>query len=363
MKQTFNAGKALVIGIGQGYPGRLELPSVVRNDAEVIGRVLTDSALCGYSPENVQLLLDEQATRANIIGSLKELAAIAGPDDTIFFFFSGHGAQRAVGDDAGTYICPVDFDSYDARGTGIKDEELSALISAIPAARVVVVLDACHADGALFLKDENEEKALRFGFNSPGLEKLASGSGRVVFSSCKDSETSRTYSEKNHSLFTYFLLEGLRGAAQDRGDGLIRVLDLFHYVADEVPKHIRGGHQQHPVLKAHADSNFPLALRKGGWLKGAEIPAQAPKVVSDVKRLEIVLCQLYPTGPGHNEVWSRAGGDESTLTFSGNGRAGWHVALRALSQGGGGQDISFHSLLEAALSDFPNNPDLKSLNS
>jgi hypothetical protein len=363
LKQSFSAGKALLIGIGQGYPGTLKLPSVVRHDAEVVARVLTDSTLCGYPPENLQVLLDEQATRSNIVEGLKKLAIMAKPDDTVFFFFSGHGAQRTIGDDAGTYICPVDFDSDDPCGTGIKADELSTLISGIQAARVVVILDACHAEGALFLKDADQEKSFRFGFNNAGLEKLATGAGRIVVSSCKDYETSRTYVEKDHSLFTYFLLEGLRGAAMDRGDGVIRVLDLFHYVADEVPRHKRNGHQQHPVLKAHAESNFPLALRKGGWFKGPETRAQSSKVVSDVRQLEHMLCQLYPSGPEHNEVWSRAGGDQSTLTFSGSGRASWHAALRMLSQGGGGQDISLNSLLETALSDFPNNPDLKSLTS
>jgi hypothetical protein len=224
------------------------------------------------------------------------------------------------------------------------------------------VLDACHSEGAFFLKDSEEEKGLNFGFRSPALEKLAAGTGRVVVSSCKDYETSRTYVEKGHSLFTYFLLEGLRGAAMDRGDGVIRVLDLFHYVSDEVPRNVRNGHQQHPVLKAHAESNFPLALRKGGWLKNANGASTSPPMYIDIKQLEKVLSQLYPSGPGHDEVWSRAGGDQSTLRLSGNGRASWHAAIRMVSQGGGGQEISLESLIETALSDYPNSIELKSLN-
>ncbi len=362
MKQTFDAGRALLIGIGKGYPGRLQLPGVVRADAEGVARVLTDSALCGYPVENVQLLLDEQATRANIIDGLRRLAKSAQPDDTVLLFFSGHGGQRTFGADVETYLCPVDFDSVDPRATGIEANELSTLIGNIPAARVLVVLDACHAEGAVFLKDTEDEKRLNFGFRSLALEKLAAGTGRVVVSSCKDDEISMTYVEKGHSLFTYFLLEGFRGGAMDRGDGMVRVLDLFHYVSDEVPKNARGGHIQHPVLKAHAETNFPLALRKGGWLKSAD-GAAFPQVSqhTDVRRLEKVLSQLYPSGPGHNEVWSRAGGDESTLTLSGNGRASWHAAIRMLSQGGGGQEISLGSLLETALSDYPNNTELRTV--
>lgn len=362
MKQTFDAGRALLIGIGQGYPGRLKLPKVVRADAEGLAHVFADPSLCGYPDENVQLLLDEQATRANIIDGLHRLANTAKPNDTVFLFFSGHGGQRTCEDDAETYLCPVDFDLRDPRGTGIEANELSILIDTIPAARVVVVLDACHSEGAVFLKDAEDEKRLNFGFRSPGLDRLAAGAGRVVISSCKDEETSITYAEKGHSLFTYFLLEGLHGGVMDRGDGLVRILDLFHYVSDEVPQNAQGGHIQHPVLKAHAETNFPLALRRGGPVKSMDGVAPTPvKRHADVRQLEKVLSQLYPSGPGHNEIWSRAGGDQSTLTLSGNGRASWHAAIRMLSQGGGGQEITLNSLIEIGLSDYPNNTELKLL--
>lgn len=364
MNNTFIAGRALLIGIGTGYPDGMKLPGVVRADAESLAQVLIDPKLCAYPKENVQTLLDEKATRANIIDGLNRLATSAQPNDTVFLFFSGHGGQKYFGDDAGTYICPVDFDWDDLSGTGIKAEELSTFISNIPAARVIVALDACHAEGAAFLKHLETEKSLAFGFGSPALEKLAAGTGRIVVASCKDNETSITYNVKGHSLFTYFLLEGLRGAALDRNDGLIRVLDLFHFVADEVPpnaKKIKSGHEQHPVLKAHAESNFPLALRKGGFLKSASgTTFQSIKRV-DVRQLEKVLSLLYPSGPGHDEIWSRAGGDQSSLTSSGSGKANWHAAIRQLSQGGGGSEISLESLLETALSDYSNNTELRAL--
>jgi hypothetical protein len=71
------------------------------------------------------------------------------------------------------------------------------------------------------------------------------------------------------------------------------------------------------------------------------------------------MVQLYPTGPSHNEIWSRAGGDLSALSVSGNGRAAWHAALRMLSNGGGGAGITLTKLLGAALEDFPGNNQLR----
>ena len=65
----------------------------------------------------------------------------------------------------------------------------------------------------------------------------------------------------DNSLFTHFLLEALRGNARTRGDGLIRVFDVFDYVSEEVPA--RG--RQHPIFKAtDLENNFPIALYRGG---------------------------------------------------------------------------------------------------
>jgi len=82
-KKNFDGGRALVIGIGEGYCPSLQLPSLVRKDAATVAQILCDPALCGFPASQVRLLLDEQATKANIVDALRELAASAKPDDTV----------------------------------------------------------------------------------------------------------------------------------------------------------------------------------------------------------------------------------------------------------------------------------------
>ncbi len=372
-RKEFPGGHALLIGIGKGYSGRLELPEVVRHDAEALGVVLRDPELCGYPASQVRLLLDADATRANIRSALQELAHNAKPNDTVIIFFSGHGGQSAVGADAYGYICPADYVFMDPENTGIKTDELSNLVNAIPAARVVLILDACHAEAAAVVKSDDAEKGLLpRGLLTPALERLSAGSGRVVLASCSENESSYTYSAKGQSLFTYFLLEGLKGAAPVIEDGVIGVLDLFIYLSREVPARPQRGQVQTPVILMRSKTNFPLALRRGGWLKGVEdpmpgsSPALAPAATRrassvDSRCLERVLATLYPTGPLHDEIWSRAGGDVSTLRLSGSGKASWHAAVKAIDNGGGGAGISYASLIAAALDEYPTHSDLLEL--
>ncbi len=370
-KKNFNGGRALLIGIGEGYSGTLKLPKLIRQDAEAMAQILCDPTFCGYPASQVQLLLDEQATKTNIVGALRELAASAKPDDTVVIFFSGHGGRRVGAPEHSGYLYPADYVIGDPNNTGLLAEDLTALLDAIPAARVVLLLDACHAEAAAHVKSEAEAKGMLQGFREPTLEKLASGNGRVVIASCRDSELSWTSTWRGHSLFTHFLLEGLRGQARGIEDGTVRVLDLFSYLSEQVPANPVNGTLQHPVMRAHTENNFPLALRKGGWFKGedvagAETPAASfedltrlgPRSI-DWRQLEAVMVQLYPTGPSQNEIWSRAGGDLSALSLVGSGRAVWHAALRTLANGGGGAGITVDGLLEAGLEDFPGNHQLR----
>jgi len=163
-----------------------------------------------------------------------------------------------------------------------------------------------------------------------------------------------------NSLFSHHLLEGLRGAAHERGDGVIRILDLFHHVAERVKTQA----PQHPVLKADdLQDNFPLALYPGDNKTVAAPNGADGQVFTDDnwwRTAEDVASELYPLGPTDAEVWSRAGGDLSRLKAGLSGRASWHAALRFLRLGGGGS-ISIDSLLAVMQDDYPNHLELAKL--
>jgi len=65
--------------------------------------------------------------------------------------------------------------------------------------------------------------------------------------------------------------------------------------------------------------------------------------------------ELYPKGPEHDRIWSRAGGNLGSLNLSGSGKGQWFEALQKLKRGGGGNNITMESLLDTMLQDYPSN--------
>jgi metacaspase-1 len=259
-KDLIRHAKALIIGVG-GYnnPPFTNLPATVR-DAEALAKVITDPYRCGYSENNVVLLTEDRAIASNIRNELRQLAIACVPDATALIFFSGHGIRISEKGDWQIYLCPKDCDVDNFPETAILGEELSNLLSAISAQKMLVILDACHAGGAAELKSLSGFLQIKAGVSDSYLEKLSEGRGRVVIASSKQDQVSRVRPQGDLSLFTYHLIQALIGGAAMRDDGFIHVLDVFHYVNEKVTF---DQPNQVPILKVKdLDMNFPVALAR-----------------------------------------------------------------------------------------------------
>lgn len=350
----FDKGHALVIGVAN-YAEVGSLPGAVLNDAQDVASVLQSSDYCGFPAANVRMLLDDKATLSAIKGALADVASAAGPEDTVVIFFSGHGARFSRGAAETSALVSFDCKRNDLLSTTLTEADFSAALAKIKAKRLIVLIDACHAGGASAFKGD-EGRDIDFGFDEKSLQRLAEGTGRVIMASSRANETSLVLAGARNSVFTGKLLEALRGKARTEGDGLIRVFDVFNYVAEQVANSVPG--RQHPIFKASdLESNFPIALESGG----AKTAGAKTGVSDDWRELEQIMADLYPAGPNDQDIWARAGGDPSRLKLSGTGRANWFSALRTLKLGGGGSDISRRALIEAALDDYPHHPELVAL--
>jgi hypothetical protein len=139
--------RALLIGVNnyQFVPG---LQGSI-NDVQTMREVLITR--WGFSEANIRLLTDEAATRVGILAALEELVAAAGPDDTVYFHFSGHGSQvqDLNGDeDDGLDETIVPVDGRSPGVPDIVDDELDAIFSRLKTRNTVIVLDSCHSGTA-----------------------------------------------------------------------------------------------------------------------------------------------------------------------------------------------------------------------
>lgn len=255
---------ALLAGIA-AYRHVTRLPATVLNDATDLHALLTRPELGGYAPGNATLLLDGAATGAALRQALADLTQRCDAESTALIYLSCHGARIEQGPLAGEYLLPVDADGSSAQAlaaTAISGAQFSAALRAIPARKVVVIFDCCHAGGIGQPKDALAP-ALQGGLPERYYQALLAGRGRVILAASRSDEYSYVQPGAANSLFTAHLLAGLRGdIASD--DGLIRIFDLFEYVQ---PRVTRAHPRQHPVFKAEIEENFPVALRLGGQAK------------------------------------------------------------------------------------------------
>ncbi|HVT30035.1 MAG TPA: caspase family protein, partial [Lacipirellulaceae bacterium] len=101
---------ALVIGINK-YQMVSPL-GYARQDAEAFAAVLTSHH--NFPPDNVIVLLDEDATKQNILSNFHHFQEeCVSPDDRIAVFFAGHGTTRTGNRGEVGFLIPVDGASND----------------------------------------------------------------------------------------------------------------------------------------------------------------------------------------------------------------------------------------------------------
>ncbi len=232
---AFQKGHALVIGVGQYAHAPRANVLIAATDAKAVADVLVDPRTCGYPPEQVKLLRDDQATKAGTLAALDDLASRAGEGDTVFIFYCGHGAP---GEDGNYY-----FVSHDARirggrvvaGTGVSEAELIEKLRAIQARRVLVTLNTCYSGSVSPDSFSAEEEEVETAAPPPDTTSaiLATGTGRIIITASGESQKSYI-GRGTQSIFTQALTDGLQGRGVSNRGGYISAYNLYEHIYDTV---------------------------------------------------------------------------------------------------------------------------------
>ncbi len=210
--------------------------------------------------EQATLLLNEQATLTNLKRTLgTELKRKAGEKDTVIIYYAGHGAPEAdasASDDDGLekYIVPYDADPKDLYTTGLPMREVETIFNRLTPERVIFISDSCYSGATAGRTFATASR--RAVVSESFLNRLSKGKGRIVLSASKASEVSEEREDLGHGVFTYYLLEGLRGSADTDRDGIITVDEAYGYVSKKVPEVT--GQNQHPIKKGEVEGQLAL---------------------------------------------------------------------------------------------------------
>ena len=285
---------AVIIGINQYKDKSIPDLNFARADAEAIYNVLSDPELGRISPDNIFLLLDEDATQRKIRSAIgTKIPRRAGEDDVVYIYFAGHGApvidpRSGSKDGMEKYLVPVDAELEDLRATGISMEEIKKFFGWIEAKQVIFFIDSCYSGGAGGRTFQNPQYRTRASLTDEFLDNLAS-EGRVVISACNVNEVSLEISNMNHGLFTHYLVEGLQGKGDKDRDGLVTIDELYEYVYDNVSRHARKfGGSMRPVRKGSVTGKIYLTRYESEQLKH--------KTVEDLELGKKVLFKLFQEG-------------------------------------------------------------------
>lgn len=261
-----HAGTLYVLAVGvNNYANPQYNLRYATADAQSVGEEVRrqQTLLARYGRVEVVTLLNEEATKANILNALGRLAGNpegtsavpvpaapkafaqlkpAAPEDAVIIYYAGHGTAQGNR----FYLIPHDLgyaggrDALDEAGLrtmlshSISDEELQAAVEGLDAGQLLLIIDACNSGQAL----EAEEKR-RGPMNSKGLAQLAYEKGMFILTAAQSYQAAQEASQLGHGLLTYVLVEeGLRQGAADTGpeDGQIVSREWLDYATDRVPK-------------------------------------------------------------------------------------------------------------------------------
>lgn len=181
----------------------------------------------GFEQDKIHLLTDEEERKPNreeIMAELQAVASATDDDDLLLFYFSGHGIEK----DGVSYLIPQNGKGIISDQNGVSMWEVKEIIEHANARAKVIILDACHSGADIPAKSS---RRMSKAFIQNVFEQAM---GMAILSSCTRGQSSYEWTEKQCSVFTYYLLEALQGQADSAGKGFVTVLDVNTYVTNGV---------------------------------------------------------------------------------------------------------------------------------
>jgi hypothetical protein len=250
---------ALVIGIGDYQHDQIDRLDYADNDAQSFYDFFSSPTGFSLQADRVKLLLNQQATRENILKEMEWITNHAFKNDLVIIYMALHG----IVEQGELYFMAHNSDPHNLLASGVKKSDLENLLQRrMKSNKIVWFADACHS-GSIGQDPLIALRANRAGSTNRLLREIAKArNGLALFMSAMGMEFSQESSKwgGGHGVFTYYLLKGLRGGADRNEDRYVSILELYDYVSKQVNEATAG--KQNPVLYGQYDQGLKLSVIK-----------------------------------------------------------------------------------------------------
>jgi hypothetical protein len=245
----------LALGISNYRDHALKL-KYAADDAKAMAAELGQRGKGLFQSVQVKPLPDDKATLSGIQAAFSELAGQIKETDVFVLFMAGHGTVL----DGKYYFIPWDLvyenDTALRRGS-LNQDKLQELLAKIPARNSLVILDTCYS-GTLVTASTSINLASRAITEKAAIDRLMRATGRNILAASSNDQMALEGHEE-HGVFSYALLKGLQGRADQNRDKTIETDELAAFVFKEVPAITkqRWGYEQFPMRRYESPS-FPI---------------------------------------------------------------------------------------------------------
>ncbi len=239
--------RAVIVGISEYEDQRIPRLYFAHRDAQAMAEFLLSEAGGSVKPENIKLLANEKATRGEITTAFYWLVGESKAGDRAVIYFSGHGdMENKIMMDQG-YLLAHDAKASNYMGSGtLPVDMLQKVIQTLSLkldVEVILITDACRA-GKLAGSESGGVIA-----TNQGLAQQFANEIKIL--SCEPDQASLESEDwgGGRGLFSYFLIDGLKGLADRNQDLKIELREISRFLEDEVSSRAE---------------QYPMAIGSGG---------------------------------------------------------------------------------------------------
>lgn len=225
---------AIIIG-NEKYKNEVDVP-YANNDARIFGEYVEKTL--GVSQDQIRLVENAGYNDLRMaVNWLVQAMTVCRGKGKAIVYYAGHGIPNE--NDLSAYLLPVDGIGNDP-GSAYSLKDMYEKLGSVEAQSITIFLDAC------FSGSKREEGMLASARGVALKAKQSAPKGNmIVFSAAQGDETAYPYKDKQHGMFTYFLLKKLQ-----ESKGEVTLGELSEYLAEEVGRQsfVKNNKMQTPTV-------------------------------------------------------------------------------------------------------------------